>query len=107
MSGLRECVGAWSGGGGWSGAPPSVSAILAVQSESARIPLFAPVLLSSGATVRTGEGHIPQLVPLSTLLPGRVSQFLSDIFSSSAYFSNIGSVTAFTCSTVSYLWNVR
>ena len=64
------------GEGGWSGATPSVSAILAVQSESARIPLFAPALLSSGATVRTGEGHIPQLIPLSTLLPGGVSQFL-------------------------------
>ena len=100
MGGLRECVGAWSGGkGGWSGATPSVSAILAVQSESARIPLFAPALLSSGATVRTGEGHIPQFVPLSTLLLGGVSQFLFYIFSSSAYFSNKGSVIAFTCST--------
>ena len=86
--------------GGWSGATPSVSAILPVQSESARVPLFAPTFLSGGTTVRTGEGHIPQLVPLSTLLPGGVSQFLFDIFSSSAYFSNKGSVIAFTCSTV-------
>ena len=85
--------------GGWSGATPSVSAILPVQSESAWVPLFAPALLSSGAMVRTGEGHIPQLVLLSTLLPGGVSQFLFDIFSSSAYFSNKGSVIAFTCST--------
>ena len=53
--------------GGWSGATPSVSAILPVQSESAWVPLFAPALLSSGATVRTGEGHIPQLVSLHTV----------------------------------------
>ena len=86
--------------GGWSGATPSVSAILPLQSESARVPLFAPTFLSGGAMVRTGEGHIPQLVPLSTLLPGGVSQFLFDIFSSSAYFSNKGSVIAFTCSTL-------
>ena len=85
--------------GGWSGATPSVSAILPVQSESAWVPLFAPALLSSGAMVRTGEGHIPQLVLLSTLLPGGVSQFLFDIFSSSAYFSNKSSDIAFTCST--------
>ena len=63
-------------GGGWSGATLSVSAILPVQSESARVPLFAPALLSIVATVRTGEGHIPQLVPFFTLLPGGVSQFL-------------------------------
>ena len=73
-------------GDGWSGATPSVSAIPPVQSESARVPLFAPALLSIVATVRTGEGHIPQLVPFFTLLPGGVSQFLFDIFSSSAYF---------------------
>ena len=60
------------GTGGWSGATPFVSAILPVQSESARVPLFAPALLSGGATVRTGEGHIPQLVSLCTLLPGGV-----------------------------------
>ena len=54
---------------GWSGATPSVSAILPVQSESVRVPLFAPALLSGGTTVRTGEGHVPQLV-------GGVSQFL-------------------------------
>ena len=62
--------------GGWSGATPSVSAILPVHSESARVPLFAPALLLGGATVRTGEGHIPQLVSLCALLPGGVSQFL-------------------------------
>ena len=84
---------------GWSGATPSVSAILPVQAESAQVPLFAPAVLSSGVTVRTGEDHIPQLVPLSTLLPGGVTQFFSDIFSSCAYFSNKGSVIAFTCST--------
>ena len=92
MSGLCECVGAWNGGGGWSGATPSVSAILPVQSESARVPLFAPALLSGDATV-------PQLASLYTLLPGGVSQFLFDIFSSSAYISNKGSVIAFICST--------
>ena len=26
--------------------------------------------------IQMGEGHIPQLIPLSTLLPGGVSQFL-------------------------------
>ena len=46
------------GTGGWSGATPFVSAILPVQSESARVPLFAPALLSGGTTVRTGEGHV-------------------------------------------------
>ena len=56
-SGLCECVSASNGGGWWSGATPSVSAILPVQSESARVPLFAPALLSGGTTVRTGEGH--------------------------------------------------
>ena len=45
-------------GGGWSGATPSVSTIPPVQSESARVPLFAPALLSGGTTVRTGEGHV-------------------------------------------------
>ena len=40
---------------------------------------------------------------LSTLLPGGVSQFLFDIFSSSAYFSNKGSVIAFTSSTVCHM----
>ena len=44
--------------GGWSGATPFVSAILPVQSGSARVPLFAPALLSGGTTVRTGEGHV-------------------------------------------------
>ena len=44
--------------GGWSGATPFVSAILPVQSESARVPLFAPALLSGSTTVRTGEGHV-------------------------------------------------
>ena len=100
MGVLHECAGAWSQG--WSGATPSVSAILPVQTESARVPLFAPVLLFGGTTVRTGEGLILQLVPFSTLLPGGVSQFLLDIFSSSAYFSNKGSVIAFTCSTGYY-----
>ena len=38
--------------------------------------LFAPTLLSSGATVRMGEEHIPQLVSLCALLAGGVSQFL-------------------------------
>jgi len=85
--------------GGWAAATPSVSAVLPMQSESVRVTFFAPALLSSGATVRTGEGHIPQFVPLSTLLPGGMSQFLFDIFSSSAYFSNKGSVIAFTSST--------
>ena len=75
MGGLCEWVSAWNGGW-WSGATPSVSAILPVQSESARVPLFAPAPLSGGATVRTGEGHIPQLVSLCALLPGGVSQFL-------------------------------
>ena len=56
-SGLCECVSAWNGGG-WSGATPFVSAILPVQSESARVPLFAPALLSGGTTVRPGEGYI-------------------------------------------------
>ena len=39
MGGLRECVGAWSVGGGQSGATPSVSTILPVQSELAWVPL--------------------------------------------------------------------
>ena len=55
-SGLCECVSAWNGGVVWS--HPFVSAILSVQSESARVPLFVPALLSGGTTVRTGEGHI-------------------------------------------------
>ena len=75
MGGLCEYVSARNGGG-WSGATPSISAILSVQSESVRVTLFAPTLLSGGATVRTGEGHIPQLVSLCALLPGGVSQFL-------------------------------
>ena len=40
VGGLHECVGAWSSGEGWSGATPSFSAILPVQSESARVPLL-------------------------------------------------------------------
>ena len=59
--------------GGWSAATPSVSAVLPMQSESVRVTFFAPALLSSGATVRTGEGHIPKLVQFSKLLPGGVS----------------------------------
>lgn len=51
--------------------------------------------------VRTGEGHIPQLVPFSQLLPGGgggVDPFF-DIFSYCASFSNEGSVVASACST--------
>ena len=76
---LNQWVGymsAWvlgaGGQGAWSGATPSVSTIFPVQSESPWVPLF-PALLSSSATVQTGEGHIPQLVPFSKLLPGGVS----------------------------------
>ena len=59
-----------TGGAGVSGATPSVSAILLVQSESARVPLFAPAPLSGGATVQMGEGHIPQLVSLHSYQEG-------------------------------------
>jgi len=49
LGGLHECVGAWSGGG-WSGATPSISTILPVQSVCMGPP-FAPPLLSGGAMV--------------------------------------------------------
>ena len=97
---IHKHLTAWSRG--WLG-PPFLSERCSwerVCNLSLRGSPFSPILLSGDATVRMGEGHIPQLVPLSTLLPGGVSQFLSDIFSSSACFSNTGSVIAFTCSTL-------
>ena len=105
MGGLHECVGAWSRGDGLE--PPLLPLQYFLCSLSLCGSPFCPCRALQWCDVRTEEGHIPQLVPLSTLLPGGVSQFLSDIFSSSAYFSNIGSVIAFTCSTVSYLWTAR
>jgi len=72
MVGLRECVGVWSGAG--SGLePPLPSPRYFLCGLSLRESLFAPAVLSGGATVQTVEGHIPQPVPFSTLLPGGVS----------------------------------
>ena len=104
MGRLHGCVGAWSRGGGLE--PPLLPLQYFLCSLSLCGSPFCPCPALQWCE-QTGEGHIPQLVPLSTLLPGGVSQFLSDIFSSSAFFTNIGSVIAFTCPTVSYLWNAR
>ena len=73
MGGLRECVGAWSGGGAGGLEPPLLSPQYFLYNLSLRGSRFAPALLSSGATVRTGEGHTPQLVPFSKLLSGGMS----------------------------------
>ena len=68
-------VSVWVPGAGRGGGvePPLLSLQYFLCSLSLRGSLFAPALLSGGATVRTGEGHIPQPVPFSTLLPGGVS----------------------------------
>jgi len=68
-------VSVWVPGAGRGGGvePPLLSLQYFLCSLSLRGSPFAPALLSGGATVRTGEGHIPQPVPFSTLLPGGVS----------------------------------
>ena len=62
------------GGGGERGlALPLLSLRYFLCSVSLRGSPFSPALLSGGAMVRIGEGHIPQLVPFSRLLLGGVS----------------------------------
>ena len=71
VGGLCECVGAWSRGDGLE--PPLLSLQYFPCSLSLCESPFAPALLSGGATIRMGEGHIPQLVLFSKLLLEGVS----------------------------------